>query len=163
MVDHALEAQGATIIRRIDAVDAISMQLVDFGGQDGTTAAAKEFDVTGAFFAQQIVHVFEKFDVPALVTGNGDGLRIFLDGAVHNFGHRAVVAQVNHFCTAALQDAPHDVDGSVVSVEQGSCGYNADVVFRLVHRGLHAGIFELKWVSWLRFACGKSGAFSVVV
>lgn len=119
------------------------MQLVDFGGEDGAAATAEELDVTGAFFAQQVVHVFKKFHVSTLVAGNGDGLRIFLDGAVHNFGHRAVVAQVNHFGTAALQDAPHDVDGSVVSVEQGCCGYNADVVFRLVHRGLHAWIFKI--------------------
>ena len=90
-----------------------------------------------AFFFEQIVHVFEKFYVTALVAGNGNGLRIFLDGAVHNFGYRTVVPQMNYFGTTALQNAPHDVDGSIVSIKQRGRCYYADVVLGLVDFGFH--------------------------
>jgi hypothetical protein len=42
---------------------------------------------------QKIDHVFEEFDVAALVAGNGNALGVFLDGGIDNFLDRAVVAR----------------------------------------------------------------------
>jgi hypothetical protein len=66
---------------------------------------------------EQVVHVFEVFEVPALVGGKGNGIGIFLNGCVHHFGCAAVVAQVNDLRTTGLYDAPHDVDGGIVAIE----------------------------------------------
>ncbi len=88
---------------------------------------------------QQVEHVFEILHVPALVGGDGNGLHIFLDGAIDYLLHRAVVAQVNHLGPAGLQYAAHDVDRRIVPVEEGCSGDNPDVVpgfvdFGGVHR-----------------------------
>jgi hypothetical protein len=78
--------------------------------------------------------------MPALVTGNGNSLNIFLDGAIHNFLHLAIVTKVDYLHTCALQYTPHNIDGSIVSVEQcGSCN-NPDRILWFVFRGLHRNI-----------------------
>ena len=51
---------------------------------------------------------------------------IFLNGAVHYFFHRAVMAEVNHLTAGGLDDAAHDVDGGVVAIEECRCCYNAN-------------------------------------
>ena len=112
------------------------MQFGDFCGQNGAAPPTEYFDVPGAFFAQQVVHVFEKLVVPALVGSDGNPLCIFLNGGVDNLLHRTVVAQVDDFRAAALHDAAHDVDGCVVPVEQRSRGDDADFVGGLVGCGL---------------------------
>ena len=60
--------------------------------------------------------------MPTLVGGNGNALHVFLNGCVDNFAHRAIVSQVDDFGTRALQDAAHDVDGSIVAIEEGGGG-----------------------------------------
>ncbi len=79
-------------------------------------------------FLQHIVHVLEKLQVSALVGGHCDGLCIFLDGAMDNLLHRAVVPEVDYFGTGRLKNAPHDIDRSVVPIEQRGGSYNAYVV-----------------------------------
>jgi len=64
----------------------------------------------------------------ALVAGQGDALRILLDGAVDDLAHRTVVAQVDDFGPGRLQQPAHDVDGGVVPVEQGRGRHQAHVV-----------------------------------
>ena len=103
------------------------MQFGKLTGQDCAAAAAEDFDV-GTAFAQQVVDVFEKLHVSALITGDGNALRVFLNGALHDFSRRTVVSQMNHFRAGCLHDAPHDVDGRVVPIEQGGGGDNAEVV-----------------------------------
>ena len=82
--------------------------------------------MSAAVFLQQVFHVLEKLYMPALVTGDGNALHVFLNGAFHNLVHAAVMAQVNDLRAFALQDAAHDVNGRVVAVEKRSGGNNTD-------------------------------------
>jgi hypothetical protein len=56
--------------------------------------------------------------VTTLVTGHGDSLGIFLNGAIHHFFNAAVVTQVNYLGATALDDAPHNIYGSIVTVKK---------------------------------------------
>ncbi len=87
VVYHALQAHGASVIGRVNAVYAVLVQLFNFGRQYGAAAAAKNFNVLCPSLVEQIAHVFKKFYVSALVRGNGYCLRIFLNGAIYNFLH----------------------------------------------------------------------------
>ncbi len=129
VVDHSLESHRTTVIRMVNACDAISMQLFDLGKQYRSAAAAEDLDMWRSFFAEQVVHIFEVLDVSALVRRHGDRLRIFLDSGVDHFFYRAVVPEVNHFAAGRLDDAAHDVDRSVVSVEKRSRRNDADIIF----------------------------------
>jgi hypothetical protein len=132
VVNHPLQAHRAAIIGRVEARDAVALQLRDFGRQNHAATAAKDFDVARAALLQQVKHVFEVLVVPALVAGNGNGLSIFLNGAVHDFLHRTVVPQVNNLGAAALNNAAHDIDSRVVPIKQRGGRDNTNVVFRLV-------------------------------
>ena len=70
--------------------------------------------------------------MPTLVTGDGNRLHIFLNSAVHNFLYRTVVAQVNYLYPRRLNNTAHDIDGSVVAVEQGGSRNDANMVFWFV-------------------------------
>jgi len=85
--------------------------------QDGTAAAAEDADMRATVLVQQVFHVFEKFDMSALVAGNGDALYIFFNSAFYDFEHAAVVSEVNDLGTFALQDAAHDINGGIVAIE----------------------------------------------
>jgi hypothetical protein len=52
---------------------------------------------------------------------------------------------MDDLATGGLDDATHDVDGSIVSVEQGGCCYNANFMLRQVWAyGFHAKIYAVK-------------------
>jgi hypothetical protein len=53
-----------------------------------------------------------------LIGADRDALSIFLNGGLDNFGHGAVVAQVNDLDSATLEQTANDVDGSVVTIEK---------------------------------------------
>ena len=93
-----------------------------------------------ALFLQEVVHVLEVFHVATLVGGHGNCLGIFLNGTVDHFFNGAVVAEVDHFTAGGLNDAAHDVDSGVVSVEKCRSGDNPDFMLwdirlNLFHRG----------------------------
>ena len=93
-----------------------------------------------AFFLQEVVHVFQVFHVATLIGGHGNGLGIFLNGAIDHFFNRAVVAKVYHFAAGGLNDAAHDVDSGIVTVEKCRSSDNADFMLwdirlNLFHRG----------------------------
>jgi hypothetical protein len=44
---------------------------------------------------------------------------IFLYGAINNILGGAVVTKMNHFGSSGLNQASHDIDGGIVSIEQG--------------------------------------------
>ncbi len=113
------------VVRVVDALDAVVLQFLDLVQRDGAAAAAEHADVLGAALAQQVDHVLEELDVPALVGRNGDGVGVFLDGRAHDVQHAAVVAQVNDFRALRLDQPAHDVDGGVVAVEQRGGGDEA--------------------------------------
>jgi len=64
------------------------------------------------------MHVLEKFDVAALVRGDGHRLGIFVNGAIYNFANTTVVSKMNYFSAGSLNNSAHDVDGSIMSIEQ---------------------------------------------
>lgn len=70
--------------------------------------------------------------MPALITRHGNGIGIFLNGAVHHFLHTAVVAEVNYFGPAGLHYTTHDINRGIVSVEQGGGGNNTNFMLGLV-------------------------------
>ncbi len=118
------------------------MQFLDLARHDYAAAPAEYLDARSAAFTQQVDGVLEVFDVAALIRGHGDALHVFLDGGRYDLVDRPVMAEVNDFDPARLQDAAHDVDRGVMAVEQAGCGDEADFVFRLfaLFGGLHAEI-----------------------
>ena len=58
-----------------------------------------------------------------LIAGDRYGLGILLYRGVHNFCGRAVVPEVDHLGARGGQNAPKDVDGGVVSIEESGGGY----------------------------------------
>ena len=64
----------------------------------------------------------------ALVGTDGNALRVFLQGSGYHLFHTAVVPEVNDLGAHAHQDAAHDVDGSVVPVEQAGCRHETHFV-----------------------------------
>jgi hypothetical protein len=73
--------------------------------------------------------------VAALVGADGNGLDVLVDRGPHDVVDRAVVAQVDDLDALGLEDAPHDVDGGVVAVEQAGGGHDAYRVHGPVQRG----------------------------
>ena len=132
LVDHPLQAELLAVLGREDPGHAIVVQLVDLGGDDHAAAAAEHPDVGRAALAQEVQHVLEELDVAALVRRDRDPVGVFLQRAVDDLLDRAVVTQVDHFAAGRLQDAAHDVDRGVVTVEQARRGDEADLVDRLV-------------------------------
>ncbi len=51
VVDHTLQTQGAAVIGVVNSGNAVVVQFLYFVGQDGSAAAAEQFDVRGPFFA----------------------------------------------------------------------------------------------------------------
>ncbi len=143
VVDHALQAHGLTVFRREDAGHAVFVQLADFRRHDHATAAAEHLDVVAAALAQQVDHVLEEFDMAALVGTDRDALRVLLQGGGDDVVHRAVVAEMDDFRAAGLEDAAHDVDGGVMAVEQAGGGHKADLVLGPDLVGAGHGGFEL--------------------
>ncbi len=135
--NHAVKTHLPAVFRAENAVDAIGVQFGDFLGHDYATAPAVNPDARGALLPEQILHVLEELDVPALVTRDGNALGVFLDRGIHDLFGAAVVAEMNHLCAVRLQQAPHDVDGSVMAVKQRRCGDKADFVARFVKRLAH--------------------------
>ena len=89
--------------------------------------------------AQQVEHVCEEFDVPALIRRDCDAVRILLDRAIDDFLDRAVVPEMNHLAARRLQDPPHDVDRCVVAVEQARCRDETYLGDRPIHERLASG------------------------
>ena len=116
--DHSLQSEPLPVLGRKDARDAVVVQLLDLGADDDAAAAAVDANVLAAALAQQIDHVLEELDVPALVRADRDALHVFLQRRGDDLLDRAVVTQMDHFGAHALQNAPHDVDRRVVTVEQ---------------------------------------------
>ena len=80
--------------------------------------------MTATTFIQKIPEVFEKLHMPTLVRGDRDRLNVFFYGCLGNFMYTPVMTQVDYLNTLGLQYPSHDIDGSIVSIEQGSCCYN---------------------------------------
>ena len=128
LADHAGQAHALTIFGAVDAAHAIGLQFTDLGRHDHAAAAAEYPDVGAAAAFQQIDHVLEVFDVATLVGADGNALGVLLQGGGDDFVDAAVVPEVDHFGAHAHQDAPHDVDGGVMTVKQAGRGDEAHLV-----------------------------------
>jgi hypothetical protein len=131
VVDHPLQAEALAVLGREDPRHAVVVQLADLRRHDDPAAAAEHLDVPGAARAQQVEHVLEELDVPALVRRDRDAVRILLQRAIDDLLHRAVVPEMDDLAARRLQDPPHDVDRRVVAVEQARRRDEADLVDRL--------------------------------
>jgi hypothetical protein len=118
LADHSLQAHALAVLGAVDACDAIALQVADLRRHDHTAPAAEDLDVLAAALTEQVHRVLEILDMPALVRADRDALRVLLQRGRHHFVDGAVVAEVDHLGAHAHQDAPHDVDRGVVSVEQ---------------------------------------------
>ena len=95
------------------------MQFFDFSGEDSAATTAKDFDMPGAIFAEQIIHIFKKFYMSALVGRQGDALDIFFDSCGDDFLDGSVMAEMDNFCTGTLQDPSHDIDCCIMAIKEG--------------------------------------------
>ena len=116
--NHALQAHALPVFWRKNFSHAIVVQIFNFARNNHPTAATKYFNMRSAAFLEQIDHVLEEFDMPALVAAHGDALHVFLNCRGDDFFDRAIVAEMDHFRTHALQNAAHDVNRCVVTVEE---------------------------------------------
>src|SRR6185437_9476841 len=130
---------ASAVIGGIDACNTIPVQFFDLLRQDGTTAAAKETDMTTAIGFQQILHVLEELDMPSLVGSDSDTLHVFFDGAFHDLGDRTVVTQVDDLGALGLHDPAHDIDGGIVPVKKSRGGDQPDFVYRGVAHVVKVG------------------------
>jgi hypothetical protein len=53
----------------------------------------------------------------ALIRAYSDSIDILLNGSVYDFLDRAIVGEVNDLGTTGLQNATHDIDGSIMAIE----------------------------------------------
>ena len=73
--------------------------------------------MTRAAITEHVIDVFKIFIVAALVRRQRDALNIFLYRSIHDFFCASVVSEMDDFCTGALHDPPHDIDGGIVAVK----------------------------------------------
>src|SRR5689334_22878002 len=100
--------------------------------EDSTTAATKYFNMRTAIFFQKVFHVLEKLYVTTLIGGNGNTLGVFFDSAFHYFSNTAVVTEMDDLRALALKNATHDIDSSIMTVEEGCCSNDTDLVDGLI-------------------------------
>src|ERR1700689_638318 len=106
------------------------MQFINFLWQNSSAAAAKNFNMAATIFIKQIFHVFEKLKVTALVRCYSNSLYIFFNCGFYNFIHTAIMTKMNNFCTFRLHDAPHNINCSIVPVEQSGGSDNSDFILQ---------------------------------
>ena len=68
----------------------------------------------------------------ALIGSNGNGLHIFLDRTINYLLDGSIVPKMNNFHSGALNDTSHNINGRIVTVKQGSCGDDPDMILGLI-------------------------------
>ncbi len=94
--------------------------------RNGPPAAAKDFDVGRAAFAQEIDNFPEALNVAAIVTGNADGPHIFLDSSTYNVANRAMITEINDLNPVPDKLEIDRVDRAVVPVANRDGSKNAN-------------------------------------
>ena len=135
LVDHALQPELAAVVRREDAGDAVGVQFArSRSGRMVPPPPAKMLRYGRPRLPSRRSYMyFEVLDVAALVARDRNPLGVLLDGAVDDL-LRPLRLWPRWMTSAplALQDAPHDVDGRIVAVEERGRRDDADVMFRAV-------------------------------
>ena len=89
---------------------------------DCAAAAAKNFDIAGAAFAQKIDNFRKKLDVPAVVARNPDRAHILLDRRAYDVPNRPMITEINDFDPMPDEFEIDCVDRAVVSVANRNSG-----------------------------------------
>jgi hypothetical protein len=71
--------------------------------------------VGGALLGQHVHDVLEVLEVPALVGGDGDPVRILLDGGADDIGDAAVMAEMDDLDASVLDEASNN-DATVTNL-----------------------------------------------
>ena len=88
-------------------------------GQYRPAAASEKEDVPEASLVQYVLGVGEHLHGPPLVGGDGDSVRILLDGRPSDLVSAPVVTEVYDLAALALEYPPEDADGRVMAIEDG--------------------------------------------
>ena len=94
------------------------MQCGDLFPGDGAASTTVDADVARPARIETFDQVTEELHVSALVGRNRYGSGVLLHGRVHDLFHRAVVPEMDHLGAAGLQQPAHDVDRSIVTIEE---------------------------------------------
>ncbi len=125
LVDHPLETDGPAIVGREHLGHAARLEQLDLVAHDDPATARVDVHVTEPLLAEALHEVGEVLHVAALVGADGDAVHVFFERGTHHLVDRAVVAEVDHFGAAGLEDAADDVDRGVVTVEEAGGGDEA--------------------------------------
>src|SRR5262249_11457211 len=120
--NHAFEPELTTVLGAKDAFDALGLERFDLARNDHTAAAAEDLDVRCAEIVQELPHVPEVLNVPALVARHADALRVFLDRGVHHLKRGAVMPEMDHLGPAGEENSADHVDRGVMPVKERSRG-----------------------------------------
>ena len=101
IVDNSLESHPGAVFGGIDFRYSIRFQFPDFFRDNDAAAAAENHDVGRAAFFKQIDGIFKKFNVAALIAGDGDPLSIFFNG-------RVTTSWTERLCPRWMTSAPLD-------------------------------------------------------
>ncbi len=102
IVDDALQSHPPPVFRRVDAADAVLLQLCDFLADDHPAAAAEDADFGGVALTEPVEEVLEVFDVAALVGADGDAVGVFLKRRLEHLVDGPVVAEMDHLHAGGL-------------------------------------------------------------
>ena len=131
--DHALEPERPPFGGAEDPRHAARLERARLVGGDRAAASAIHADVRAAELREPLHEIGEELHVTALVRGDRHRARVLLHRGRRDLFDRAVVPEVDHLGALRLEQAPHDVDRGVVSVEQRCRGHDANAV-RLAQR-----------------------------
>ena len=101
----------------INSLDAILHQRLYLFRRNRAPAAAEHFDMRCAELTQAIDHVTEELVMPALVRADSYAVGIFVNRRTDDVIDTPVVTEVHDLCALRLNEAPHDIDRSIVAVE----------------------------------------------
>ncbi len=118
ILDHGDQTQVHAVVGVIDAFDAVGFEFLDLLRRDRSAATGEDADVRGIALFEHVDHVFEVFNMAALIRTQRDRVGVFLQRGAHDIFDAAVVAQVHDLGTVCLDQPAHDVDRRVVAVEQ---------------------------------------------
>ena len=114
--------QRHAVVRVVDPLDAVGLELGDLLRRDRPAAAAEDADVCGTDLAQHVDHVPEVLGVAALIGADRDRVGVLLDRRADDVADAAVVAEVDDLGARVLDQPAHHVDRGVVAVEQRGGG-----------------------------------------
>ncbi len=132
VIDHSLQSHFATIVHRKDPGHSCIMEIVDFVLNDHSSTATEYFDMAGSLLFQQFDHVFEILYMSTLIRTNSNTLNIFLNSAINNLMHRAIMTQMNHLYSTTLQNSTHDIDTGIMTIKQTGSRYKTNLMSRFM-------------------------------